>query len=257
MISCYSFGFTDPYDIFRFMEQYTEIQLFDRTTKYDKKCPKVLVFLSSKDLIFYIRTNQNNQVVCLLFDTPLKVFDWQGVNIVDAKLDSNELLPVKTAIDTNWHKSVLKDIKRNSQDAIVYTPRNIINLLIKYNIEGSFLNYYTAFLYSVQNVKQRDRFKELLLSYLFGESTVEVLITKVHSSLRKKVSNIRKSFEQMLSFLSTETGIRFLEALQSVRTNVDNTFHTYTLAAKKHKVDEYEIRYLHHVFSNLKNGKEA
>lgn len=256
MICCYGFAYSDPFSIYSYISQQfkaKEIELFNKNKDYAEECPDVLVFMSVKELVRYLTKYRDNRVVGIVFDAASRLFDIKGLKRVDCKLDKYGLMPRRISNIEGWFDK--SQFKRNSTDELEHSPRNLINLLIKFNIEGRFINYYNSFIYSIPVVKRRDECKLMLSKFLFGIYSRDEVLDVANKVIRKKTSNMRKSFDLVMDYFTTDNGINLLTALKEARAkNQAGDFHTYKAIAIKHKVDDYEVRYLHFVFRQFEKA---
>ena len=250
MISAYGIAYSDPFSVFSQLQQKLhdkKVELFAKAKDYSKNYPDILMFLSVKDMVTYLRKYRNNRLVGIVFDSAAKLFDLANIKLVDCRLDKYGLLPVKIKPKEKWFDPT--EFTRNSVDEIEHSPRNLINLLIKFNVEGRFINYYNSFMYSIPAVKRRAECKLLLIKYLFGYIAYDVFITECDLIIKKRTSNIRKSFELVLTYLNSDQGLNFIKAIAEAKaTNAIGDFKKYKSISDKYKVDGYELRYLSHVY---------
>jgi len=254
MISAYGIAYADPFSVFSQLQktlQDKKVELFIKAKDYSLTYPDVLMFLSVKDMVTYLRKYRTNRVVGIVFDSAIKLFDLKEIKLVDCKLDNCDLMPIKVKPEPNWFDS--EQFKRNSSDVIEHTPRNLINLLIKFNVEGRFINYYNSFIYSMSAAKRREECKLLLVKYLFGVITKEEFTIEGDKLIKKRTSAIRKAFDCMVDYLSSDIGKNFLTALTEARSNTGD-FKKYKAISDKYKVDGYELRYLSHVYLQFKKA---
>lgn len=210
--------------------------------------PKALEVYAKSDMLFFNSVTEfvsvypvikGTKAACFVFDSPLQLKGLSEIYPCDydnSKLDY--MFRFRPVNYSRLHSRVIRSHESGKLHVSI-SEFKVIPKVIDRVKNGTFLDKFNSFIYSVTNHKTRGTYQKLIISYLLGNISLQQLqSTKKFRS--RKASSL---YSEVIRYLGSRFGNNLKSAMMAAAASTGPAV-PYAKLCKKYGVDKYELKYL-------------